>query len=1417
MQKALGATDLRERLAIYTEVYDNYLVSSYGDDALEEAADINLRLGRYYEALAQYRRLLDVYPNDSDRALAMVAAKGAFCAARIGDDEAVVALIEEIEANHAAANLVIEGKVVSAGTLRNHPLLSTRAKSRADTTEDWEMPGGSPSRARVSADIPEWIARKPFWARGIYERDARLHLQFGEWRVAYHDREPTEADPRPISTAATFAAVRPYPTVRPVVKDGIVYFKDGLEIVARSAASGRFLRLRDRDEIDVEKYDSWARDPSKLFPVGSVRPHIRPEGGDKTVRQYERGYRYFDYGGQAIAIGRDLIYVVECERAPKHFLTQARTKKPRNRLIAYERDTGKTRWGWESHIAAQSVASNPELREAWQVDYQRHAQPHFRGPGVIANGLLYTLVHENNPTGASGVSLWAFDAEDGRVRYRTALHYPDELGGLMPIGAALALGGGTVYAMTNAGVVAAVDALPPGRVRWIRRYSRNITGGRRPVRRRRGGGTTASHTGMGFGHNEPIVTNGRVICAPADSEFVFALDALTGKELWSKRRGVPGASIGRPWHIVGVGDGVLVLAGEQICGVDVMSGDLLWIKSCKGNPYGRGFVGEKYAYVPVQLPPDRSAILRYDLRVGTVADPLIFDVAALGNIVFVGGRLIAATEETVMCFTTADVELARLKNVTVRDRIERAHVALAQEPKRRDRARDSFRAAFEIATDAERPDILVPLIENLLEIAAGKGDTEALEEAAGFAKQLKAAEDRAGIKRTTRDHPFVAQVDYLRVKLLGATDRAAEALQKAEKFLDDHPRNSVVVDGHVVTTQAAAEILYNDLLENDSIRAAFAAAIRRQIEGARARGDLETLALLPERYNHRSPSEESYFVRAALLTTAKRTAEAAQVLREFVRHHRGHERAAEAHLRIAVGLARSGLLAEAAAERGKVVLEMLDEEKRRSLADLVAELDGLLPTRDPPPAWPSIRIPLAKSRLTDHSGGAIAIRGTLPDAVPTRAVLADETGYAGIDAAGKKLWSVPTPAAKLAPAGPKDDPTTIVAAAAIHAGRVAYAVDGDLIIGDVVGLVRVDATTGAVKWRYPKNEVRAVTDAQLCVARLREDLGAVARSGPTLRREPLPLYLQTGNMVLRFHPKAGIEALSADGEIVWLEPSASGALVGTPSIMGHLLAVGRNNPGLVTIYDLSNGKPLRTYTVPKNGSLWAPPVLDPLGRLLVIETTSRTGDAGRLKILNTGNLRPAHGRTYEAKTRNAAVLHADGHTVVFHDGASTASSGPQNLHVIDLERGSVIQNRTSDLFRNYRIYRDGSRLFVFTHARGDKPLGARLFRIDIKSGDSLQYAYLPTALAYAVPTITKRYIAVTGSGVRRAHVVLYDRHASAESLDAQAVFKTGQRAEKSQLELGDAGLSDFRDPPSIVPFLGGLLVTNPFGTWRLAA
>jgi tetratricopeptide (TPR) repeat protein len=431
-----------------------FLPSSVADDALEKSGDINLALGRYYEALALFRRLIDVYPKDTDRQLAMVFLKAAYCAARIGDREHRNVLLERLASEHADARLRLEGKPVRAGELREHDLLKVRGGAGLTTEADWPLPGGDATRARIAPDLPTNLPRKPFWAFRLNERDARLHASYGAWLVRMHDRVQTVKP----SLAADGRDTRwPYPTVRPVVHDGIVFYKDYVETLARRIGSGTMRAL-------VGRYDQpeASDDPQFQCPATKVRPGS--QGNPSDAQRIEEIYRHYDYGGNTIVIGDGQVVVVEQRTQPTSLQTVEPTPPRPNLLVAYDRRSGKTTWAWHMDWCAEAVRRDAALFEAWRRDFQNHPTPVFQGPGVVAGGILYTIAHEKEEL--AGVSLWAINVRDGRVRFRTPLHYADEARKRVPRGASVAVAGGVVYVVTHAGIVAAIDALPPGRVRW---------------------------------------------------------------------------------------------------------------------------------------------------------------------------------------------------------------------------------------------------------------------------------------------------------------------------------------------------------------------------------------------------------------------------------------------------------------------------------------------------------------------------------------------------------------------------------------------------------------------------------------------------------------------------------------------------------------------------------------------------------------------------------------------------------------------------------------------------------------------------------------------------------------------------------------------------------------------------------------
>ena len=1427
LKHALASEDLDQRLERLALVFDTYLVSSFGDDALEMAADLNLSLGRYYGALAFYRRLLDVYPRDTDRDLVLARTKAAYCSARIGDRQTRDAMLERLVSENPGKRVLVEGKRVAVESLAEHPVMTVVGGVALGGSEDWPLPGGDPTRQRTGEDLPLDLPGDPYWQYGLQERDTRFVAIYGHWDVLSHDRVKSVAPARP----GELIAVASYPTVRPVVHDGTVFYKDYIELASRSAASGAWQSIISRDRIDPkQKMRKQKLRGTAPMPVELVRPDTG-DSDPTRARLAEAAYRWYDYGGNDVTVTNDHIVITQTHTPPRQL--RARTpggQAPPNTLSVHRRDIGRLLWAYDQSgdAYARALKHDPARRADWIKDQSMHEFAYFRGPGVVSGGILYTVAEEKDgpKDQPGGVALWAFRLSDGRVLFRTQLHHHDETATHLPTSAAIAVAGTVVYVTTNAGILAAVDALPPGRIRWIRRYARGFS------RRGRGAGRRV-HVRYGF--NEPVVAGGKVIIATPDAEFVEAVDAESGERAW--RLGT--ADLGDVHHIVGVSGQTLVLAGSGICAIDLQRGKVLWSHENLAKkptwPYGRGFVSNKIAYVPSAsfakaMAGGRSYVHRYDLETGERLQRFTFDVPRLGNIICVGGRLIAANEESIMCFSSAQHERDVLdrriaeRGATSRLLFDRALVNLRFEPPLFDAALTDMRGArkLALADEAGPSEISWNLIDLLLKNALAQKSVDGLDEARVLARELLEAQKHTVPER--RRHPYEAQIALVETEILAGASKAAEAVRQLQEFVDRFSNEDVIVNNRVVGVPAAARALRAKLLSNSNFREAFEGSVRARIATALKARDIAALAEIPAYFNNEPPSEESYFALAKLLTEQGELFEAGVALRSLLREFPSHPRRAEARLQLALILAKRKLSYDARRERDQGLV-LLDEVARARHAAIIAELARLLPDAPDTATPPSVELPLRIFPVKDLNLTPIDVDGKRPADVVPFTVVTDDSAYIALGPDGKPIWSVPLPTGGDVSPGARDNAATQAVSAAISAARFARWVGGDLLIGDVHGITRINPRSGESIWRQPVKKTAAANSARAAIKRLGADLAKLAKTGHLNRRSPLPAYVARDEMILRIDPASGITAyMATEGGLIWSDKNAKGALVGQPSLVGQLLAVGRADPGTVEIYDVVAGT--RVHTIPtgskgRPGVLLAPPVLDPLGRLCYIAGSDPAARSAAFHVIDTRNGKPLLAEPIAVHSRYAAVLHADGSMVVFHDG----SSGGDNLHFLELggnrlELGGNQHTRipAEDMAREFYVVRDRARLYVLTYKLGVPDEGARFFRVDMSARSTLRYQRIRSGLAFAKPVITRRYIAIAGSDSREAHVRLYDRDASKDLSRPSQVFTV----------LGGANMLDvfrfepantpprFDNPPSLTASGKGLFLSHPFGVYRLS-
>ncbi|MGQ0614010.1 MAG: outer membrane protein assembly factor BamB family protein [Planctomycetaceae bacterium] len=1411
---ALRQESIEQRITACVDLADAYFVSSSADDALELAGDLCLDLGRDQEALDLYRRVLDVYPKDHDRNLPLLLAKAAFCAARAGDAQGRADLLARLREEFPAVLLPVEGESVAGAALESHPLLTLRATTSGIHEEEWPVAGGNPARTGGARDLPGTLQEIPFWSFPLGARDARL-----EWRegaggmaVAAHDRENA---PVPLGGANEKLA-QPYPAARAVVFDEVVYYKDGAEYLGRRAGSGALVKFRRAPAPGERDFRINQSDTGYRFPVRFVRP-ARPvallspepeEGGMEEIEAepesipdlggaYEDVYRFLDYGGASLLIAEGKLVSLERSLAhpPDHLLTNNNRKRRRSPgLFVYDLETEDTLWEL-GRSASLRVNRDPAALAAFLADKSAHPRPSVLGPGLAHAGILYTVVQEEVPV--AGVFLWGVDLRDGVVRSRTLLHRLDEAVRRLPEDASIALSGGLIFVTSGAGVLAAVEARPPGRLRWIRRYARGTAG-----RRRAAGPVT-----QGFALNEPVVAGGRVLLAPADGTEILAVRVEDGTLAWSRPAGRD-----RAYHILGAARGHLLMAGESVLSIEIATGKVAWQQTLPDKPYGRGFLGETEAYVPGLSARQQGARIHcFDLATGKVERTIHFRVPRLGNLVNAGGRLIAVGEDWIHCFTSADAERARIDarlaaaGETPDLLLERALVSLTSEaPDARDLARIDFRRAIAAAKRKGSGDSVLRsrALDNLLAIALARSDMAALEEAEGLAA---APEQRA-------------TVTLARARVHAQAGRPADALAVLEALPAEWATLAVTPDGQrlVPLHAAAAQVLLGLTRANPEFRALFEAMVRTLVESALASGDDAALAAIPDRYGRVPPTEEAIYALADRREASGKPEDAWSLLRAAVRDLPEPAQRALAQLRLALSLARHAHLESARRERSSA-LDWIEKTGTRPPEDLLRQLELLVDAAPGGTRLVRLAYPLAGAPFSEAGAVFVPIEGVLPEGMPVAALYASAGGYTALGGDGQPLWTLPAPTPVPLPGGAGEVQTLGVAALLAQA-RLCAMVGEDLLIADLHGAQRVRARDGVAVWQIPGVEVPAAMEA------LRDAVVTARKRGSGHRKLLVPAFALEGDILVRLLPGGAVEAYrTGAGDLLWRDESVARTPVGPPQLRDGLLVVGYADPGLARIFRTIGGLVAEHPTRALEGArtscvLLAPPRLDPRGRLFLVEGIDEGAAAAGLRVLDSrtgAELLPA---PLPAHSIAAAVLHAGESLAVYHDGSSRGYGGGAegNLHFIDWEAGVVTTRQAQELFGVAHEIPDGARLFVFTHEATPNLEGARLFRLDLKARAVLNYPPFPTASAYARPLLTQLHVVLAGGGAPSASVRLFERDAGAETLDPQPVFARQESGpEQREFLLRPTGGTRLDVPPSIAAMGTGLLFGSPLGTFRL--
>ncbi len=546
----LRAAERKDEAAL-SDVLARYGAASIGVTAARLLAEAAFEAGRPRDAAAAAARGLRFAPADADLWLRRIDALEAQ-----GDGDALAALSLPPDAPETASTAL--GPVRLAERLER---ARTRVPPPAET-QDWPAVAGGPAHDRPFPADVELKERR--WAGG--DRVEQRQLDDPQFPPLGRD-----------DSATPFLFRWPlYEPLLPAMRDRVLYVSDGTSVSALDLLTGR---------------RRWTF-PSESGPPSGLDVPPKDDGPLRGRTCLDRA--------EAPAVAGDLVYAtieVSYPYSPRHLnAVEISTYMPRRTLVALDAATGEVRWR-----AADAPLDRLRLKDVSIVSAP-----------VVADGLVAAVGVRRSDNMSFSVSLLAFDAATGRLRWmkdeivvgQQELNLFGEPVKELFAGIPAVLDG-VLYAATGLGVLAAAD-LMTGEIRWMSTYDAI------PVERVQYWYHTPLRTSS-FGPS-PVVAHGDAcLVAPPDGMSLSCYDRADGRLRWrvpaeSRRAG------GFLDHFLGVVRDskreVAIVTGQRIRAIDLATGKEAWHAELTSGerPIGRGALTKTTVYVPTDRGLSRFSV-----------------------------------------------------------------------------------------------------------------------------------------------------------------------------------------------------------------------------------------------------------------------------------------------------------------------------------------------------------------------------------------------------------------------------------------------------------------------------------------------------------------------------------------------------------------------------------------------------------------------------------------------------------------------------------------------------------------------------------------------------------------------------------------------------------------------------------------
>lgn len=622
--------------ALLHRVMTWYFITDAGKQSAMRLMDLYFEQGEFSAVAWIGQKLLAMHPVlDTDRPIILF--RTALASHLAGDEERAQLQLKELTEKHGDAKALIRGTEVSLSQVLAKELAADETRLKEFSIDSWPIAFGSRDRSRIP-EIGTYGGAKLF---SVEIEKPRLPNGITGFQSNFTEGNMTG--------------------IIPVVDRGELFFQDNANLYALSAESGSPL-------------PGWGQ----TYP-GEKRGRYSIPNAWPSPRSYQSTLTLTDDSVLAIMSQPDLL--------ASQMTNNAAAAPKLTRLVCLDRRTGKEKWVAMPSRFADNLAGLRGLD--------------LTGSPLVVGDLVYVQARGGKGLQFEDSYVIAFELSTGKLKWNSYLASANsgqqfwnmDVASAVMAGSTthLAYNNGRIYAQTNIGAIAAIDAYD-GSIVWLDIYPREDTNRNYNIGWGRGGARNINNrlqqqvmqtTVFPWKHNPVIVSQGYVFVLPSDASNVHIYDAGTGAEV--KR--IPISQFGNSEIMLGVIDEKLILHGaRQVYCLDWRKYRTekpeeakLWDSQMPSAPgaavnfndqqiMGRGFVTTNSVLIPtarrlVRLALEGGKVIQQYPGVEGSSWP---EAEGPGNILATQDRLIVAgpsdaSTMRVNVYTDLDMALARLE------------------------------------------------------------------------------------------------------------------------------------------------------------------------------------------------------------------------------------------------------------------------------------------------------------------------------------------------------------------------------------------------------------------------------------------------------------------------------------------------------------------------------------------------------------------------------------------------------------------------------------------------------------------------------------------------------------------------------------------------------------------------------------